>query len=120
VTRPVLRTTLHILVAFTVLLAAVSVSGAPSRLKVSIDAGSEVVEFAGQDYLITTTHDIVVSFVLDSGEVTGMVEPAQVGTQPYVTITVVGNPDETIFSGKVVGPTPFESVHPHETGHIDN
>lgn len=119
-TRPVLRTALHFLIAATVLLAAVSATGAPSRLKVSIDAGSDVVTFAGQDYLITTTHDIVVSFILDSGEVTGMVEPAQTGQQPYVTITVVGDPDETIFSGKVIGPTPFDSVTPHETGHIDN
>ena len=118
--RPVLRSTLHVLLLATVLVAAVSVLAAPARLKVTVAAGSAEIPFAGNTYLVSTTHDIVVYLLQEGGQVTGMVEPVVSDTQPYVTIAVQGNPDETIFSGKVVGPTPFDSVCPHETGHIDN
>ena len=94
---------------------------AQTHFKRSAMPGTSVIAAGGMQFEVSTSHPIIINFVIDGESVTGMVEPASSSNNetPYVTIVLLGEPDRTLYEGKVTGPTPFESVRPHETGQTD-
>ena len=89
---------------------------AANPVQMQIDAGVTEVEIEGHQIRIETTGDIIVSFYIDGDIIEGEVENAPGTRTSTVTITVLGDPDRVIFSGRVVGMKAFREYIPHETG----
>lgn len=104
-----------LLLAAIAALLAISVSAA-QIVQFYVDAGTTVVEVAGQEVRIETSAPVIVSLSANDGMISGGAEPAAGVRGAIVSITVLGPPDTIIFKGKVTVPVWFEDALPHETG----
>ncbi len=98
---------------------------AANNLKITVPAGTTDVSIGEGANLvgvrIIASDPVVVYLSLDEqGAVVGEAEPAPGQSSAVVSIVVIGDPDEIVFSGRIFGPTPFSQIFPHETGHTEN
>jgi hypothetical protein len=89
---------------------------AANPVRISVPAGTTVVEVANYSIQIESTDDVIVAIRVDGESVQGSVELESGTRSATVTITVLGPPDKVIFSGRVVGIQVFREYIPHETG----
>ena len=98
---------------------------AATTLKISVPAGTTDVSLGeGAEQVgvrIIASDPVVVYLGLDEeGGVVGEAEPGPGQASAHVSIIVMGDPDEVVFSGRIFGPTPFSQLFPQETGHTEN
>jgi hypothetical protein len=98
----------------------VAVGGAAARdtsaVKAIVEPGSTTLLVSGQQVEVQTTSKIIVTLSLQNGQIQGDVELAPGSDPAQVRITVIGNPDQVIFDGRVDQKQLFLRVIPGETG----
>jgi hypothetical protein len=110
-----LRAVCLTLVSSLLFLGVVAVEAA-NPVRLSVPAGTTVVEVGGYSIQIESTSNVIVSIQVSGENVQGSVELDSGTRAATVTITVLGPPDRVIFSGRVAGVKAFHDYIPHETG----
>ncbi len=103
-------------VSVLLLLVGAGVGGAAETIRVSVPAGTTILEAGGQQVEVQTTQTVIVTLQVSGDVVQGSVELVAGTKSASVTITLLGPPNRVIFSGRVTGNRPFRDYLPQETG----
>jgi hypothetical protein len=96
------------------------VSSASQNLKFTVHAGETIVKVIGEYQVqVEATDDVVVYLGLDDESLESSLEPGrEAESDPFVTMTLLGPPDQVIFHG-VVGDVILNLFYFDETGHTE-
>lgn len=115
--RPLL---LALAVSLTLLATTLPHAQAADQVKFTVHAGETVTQSIGDyEVQVEATDDVVVYLSLDGDSLMSGLEPGRAAEgDPYVTLTLLGPPDQVIFNG-VVRDQIMTLFFTNETGHTE-
>ena len=89
---------------------------AAETLKIRVEAGETQIQIDGEIIVVNATEPVVLYLAVSEGVIAGSVEGAEGSTTAVVTVILLGDPDEVLFTGRVGRGTILREYFPHETG----